>query len=161
MLRRIVMSAVLTALVVAGIGSAAGAHAKHRAHATAEVVAVSGVYLNNGMPVVSGTYKCKAKFSHLWVSSKQGGGGLRQEGSGETARSWYQRTWDQKLNCDGKKHTRLFTLQPTGDTGAIHTGHHVYLQFCLVTANKRSALGPKGHPAFDSNMRFRQVHVLS
>jgi hypothetical protein len=158
MIRRLIAAAAVAALTVGGLSASALASGHKAVPASAKVLAVTRVYVQaDGTPFVSGTYQCTGKFTHLWVSVKQGKGNLRHEGSGSKSRSWYQNTWDQKLNCDGKTHTRVFTLAPTGDTGKVRIGHRAYVQFCMVMANHRKDLGPHGHPAFDSNMRYRHV----
>jgi hypothetical protein len=127
---------------------------------TARVISVSKVYLVDGRPMVTGTYKCTGRLSHLWVSAKQGRGNLAQEGSGAIARSWYQRTWDNKVNCNGKRHTAIFRLRPTGDTGRLRDGRRAWVQFCLLTANRPDGFEEGGNSSFASNMRYRRVRTL-
>jgi hypothetical protein len=128
---------------------------------TAQVISVSKVYLVKGQPLVSGTYRCTGRLSHLWVSSKQGKGDLTQEGSGAMSRSWYQRTWDNKLQCDGMRHTRIFRLEPTGNTGRVRAAHRSYVQFCLLTGNKPADFEEGGSSSFSSSQRYRDVTKLS
>ena len=153
--------AALTALVFGGMGGAPADAVNQKAvKPTATVVSVSKVYLVDGRPMVAGTYRCTGRLSHLWVSAKQGKGDLTQEGSGAKARSWYQRTWDNTVQCDGKQHTRLFRMDPTGDTGRVHAKRRAYVQFCLLTANRRAGFAEGGNAAFASNMRYRAVNKL-
>jgi hypothetical protein len=162
MLRHLIV-AVATAALTVGTTSAPAhaARADARAQPTASVISVSKVYVVDGKPMVAATYRCTGRLSHLWVSAKQGRGDLTEEGSGARARSWYQRTWDNtKVICNGRQHTALFTMRPTGDTGRMRAGHRAYVQFCLLTANRRSGFEEGGNSSFASNMRYRQVHRL-
>jgi hypothetical protein len=156
---QLAVAVAVTALAVGLAGAPAEAQQAQRVKPSAEILGVSRVYVSDGTPMVSGTYKCTGKFSHLWVSSKQGTGNLRHEGSGGKARSWYQRTWDNKLNCNGKRHTKLFPMDPTGNTGAVRTNRRAYVQFCLLTGNTRQQLRD-GSGAFKSNMEYRQVQLV-
>ena len=161
MLRNMFLSAAIVALSVGVTSAPAEARADARAQPTASVISVSKVYLDNGKPMVAATYRCTGRLSHLWVSSKQGPGDLTQEGSGATARSWYQRTWDNtKVVCNGKQQTALFKMRPTGDTGRVRADRRAYVQFCLLTANRPSGFEEGGNSSFASNMRYRQVRNL-
>jgi hypothetical protein len=129
---------------------------------SATVVSVSKVHLVNGKPFVAGTYSCTGKLSHLWVSAKQGRGNLAVEGSGAKARAWWERTRDNKLNCDGNEHTVLVRLHRTDK--AAHTGRLIpeprgrraWVQFCIVTGNNVDDLN-EGTGGFDSSMKYRHV----
>jgi hypothetical protein len=140
--------------------AAVAAAGKAAVKPTAEVISVSKVYLVNGTPMVAGTYKCTGRLSHLWVSAKQGKGDLTKEGSGAKARSWYQRTYDNVVDCDGQRHSRLFKMAPTGDTGRVRPARRAYVQFCLLTANSRGGFEEGGNSSFASNMKYRNVQVL-
>ena len=158
---RIALTAALATVAVGGFAApAVGSEARVAAAPSAEVVSVSRVYLENGRPMVAGTYRCTGRLTHLWVSVKQGGRDLKAEGSGAEARSWYQRTWDNKrVRCDGREHTELYRLRPTGDTGKVRAGRRAYVQFCLLTANRASQF-EEGGSSFASNMRYRRVTAL-
>jgi len=161
MLRGFVLTVAMAALTVGVTSAPADARPDARERPTASVISVSSVYLVDGKPMVVATYRCTGRLSHLWVSSKQGPGDMTQEGSGALARSWYQRTWDNtKVNCDGKQHTAVFKMGPTGDTGRVRADRRAYVQFCLLTANRPSGFEEGGNSSFASNMRYRRVHVL-
>jgi len=147
-------------LVAAGLG-ATGLVAPSASAApapTAEVISVSKVRLIDGKPFIAGTYRCTGKLSHLWVSAKQGRGDLSQEGSGADARAWWDRTKDNRVKCDGRKHTTLVRLWRRDDSGRLRPeprGRLAWVQFCLLTANTPEDLGEGG--AFASNMHWRHV----
>ncbi len=159
---RMAMTAAVATLAVGGFGAPAVASEVRPAAPSADVVSVSRVYLDDGRPMVAGTYRCTGRLTHLWVSVKQGGRNLDQEGSGAKARSWYQRSWDNKrVRCDGREHTEVYRLRPTGgDTGRLRAGRRAYVQFCLLTANRPSGFGEGGNSSFASNMRYRRVTAL-
>lgn len=163
MQKKLTLAGAMAALVLGTTGApAADAETVRPPTPTAKVISVSKVYLVNGQPLVSGTYRCTGRLSHLWVSSKQGKGDLTQEGSGAMARSWYQRTWDNKLKCDGVRHTRIFRLEPTeGGTGRVRAKHRSYVQFCLLTGNKPADFQEGGSSSFASSQRYRDVTKLS
>lgn len=157
MRKAVALAGALAALAAGATGTPADAG---KTAPSAETISVSRVYLDDGRPMVAGTYRCTGRLSHLWVSVKQGAGDLTQEGSGAESRSWYQRTWDNKINCDGKRHTRVFALDPTGDTGRVRAGNRAYVQFCLLTANRPKGFEEGGNSSFDSIQRYRTVRNL-
>ena len=135
----------------------APAHAGGQSQPTAEVISVGKVQLIDGKPFVAATYRCTGALSHLWVSAKQGGKNLDDEGSGAKARAWWQRTMDNKVVCDDNARTILVRLRPTGDTGMLRPdGRRAWVQFCLLTANTPEEF-EEGGSSFASNMRFRDV----
>jgi hypothetical protein len=120
---------------------------------SANVIRMSKVHLVDGVPTVTGVYSCTGPTSHLWVSAKQGRGDLSQEGSGADARAWWQRTYDNRLKCNGQEHTFTARLRPTGDTGDLiptgKGGRDAWVQFCLAT--------DESDAGFDSIMQWRGI----
>jgi hypothetical protein len=152
---------------VTGVMAAAGTVVATPAEAaaptlSAQVVSVSKVHLIGRRPYVAGSYSCTGTYTHLWVSAKQGKGDLTEEGSGRHARAWWERTKDQKLNCDGDVHTivvRLRRTQQTAHTGRLipePRGRKAYVQFCLVIGNQPD-LSDAFPDGFSSDMHYRSV----
>ena len=152
MRRQFTLGAAAAVLAAGGLVPGA-AQAGEVAPPSADVIRMSKVYLLNGVPTVTGIYSCTGPTSHLWVSAKQGRGDLSQEGSGALARAWWQRTYDNRLDCDGQSHTFTARLKPTGDTGKLiprgKGGRKAWVQFCLAT--------DESDAGFDSIMRWRGV----
>src|SRR4051812_26835030 len=155
MRKTLALGAALTAIAAGSVLTPATAAAPTP---TAHVGSVSKVRLIGGHPYVAGTYSCTGKVSHLWVSAKQGKGDLSQEGSGAQARSWFDRTKDNRLTCDGKEHTAVVRLfhRDGGRLVPEPRGRLAWVQFCLLTANSMKDLGGPDS-AFSSNMHYRHV----
>ena len=126
--------------------------------ATAKIHAVSPVALPGAQDeaLVSATFNCAGRYSHLWVSAEQGPGDPTQEGSSEIARAWYQTSIDNTVTRDGKRHTRIVQLQRT--KGDLHEGR-AYVQVCLLTADTMADM-QEGRGGFASDVRYRWVYEL-
>src|SRR3954447_26602627 len=86
-------------------------------------------------------YSCKSGDT-LWISLKQSKNGkkdpdLKKEGSSKAAAAWWQ-SHRNKITCDGKKHTKKFTVDKVedGSKGTLRKGQ-AWLQFC-VTKNEQT-----------------------
>jgi hypothetical protein len=86
-------------------------------------------------------YSCKSGDT-LWISLKQSKDGkkdpaLKKEGSSKAAAAWWQ-SHRNPIKCDGKRHTKKFTLDKVedGSKGKLRSGS-AWLQFC-VTKNEKT-----------------------
>jgi hypothetical protein len=113
--------------------------------------------------LVTVEYTCHdvGPFDHLWVSVKQGGADLDDEGSGERARAWYdshpgQGDGQSGPTCDGESHTATFEVYRHPDSKPLNRSA-AWVQFCLVQAGPE---GPEGEPAeFLSESRWAPVNA--
>ena len=153
-------AALLTTVLAAGAVATASAPAQAAPlpPATAKIHAVSPVALPGAQDraMVSATFSCTGRISHLWVSAKQGPGDLTQEGSSSLARAWYQSSLDGVVKCDGRRHTRIVQIQRV--KGDLKQGR-AYVQVCLVTGNTPEEM-QEGSGGFASDMRYRWVYEL-
>jgi hypothetical protein len=92
-----------------------------------------------GVAYVTGTYRCPAGESHLFVSIKQVASGrpdrrLKLEGSSSISSGWLERhPGPDEYTCDGTWHTDTWKIDAVTEYGfgTIKPGQ-VYLQFCLT-----------------------------
>ena len=143
-IRRLLTGAAITAI---GLVAFAGpASANHGPPVTkAKVIGVVRIDRNDpSVAHVLAKYRCTIADpvnhpGHLWVSVKQNDAGtvdpaIEAEGSGETgtATRW-EDSHRNEVNCNGKFHTRRFTVDQVEGKSAYDTlvKGHGWVQFCL------------------------------
>lgn len=83
-------------------------------------------------------YSCKVGAT-LWISIKQAKHGkkdskLGKQGSSKTAVAWFQ-SHRNTIKCDGKKHTKTFTMDKKEQGKGKLVPGFAWLQFCVTKGN--------------------------
>ena len=83
-------------------------------------------------------YSCKVGTT-LWISIKQAKHGkkdskLGKQGSSKTAVAWFQ-SHRNTIKCDGKKHTKTFTMDKKEQGKGKLVPGFAWLQFCVTKGN--------------------------
>ena len=140
-MKRMMTVAALSLLAATGaqLGAAAPASAHLKGWAAPEVSYVKGnVFADGDAASVRAKYRCapETEMTHLWVSVKQGGDGdLTAEGSGATAKAWYDTNMvegEPEVVCDGRWQTVDVPIAKHAHKSQLERGE-AYVQFCLYT----------------------------
>jgi hypothetical protein len=161
MLRRVLVTGSVLALVAVTGMAAAGAEPTRAATGGAKATVTGNVQIDPANPAiayVSARYVCPPGDAHLWVSVKQGvdsrpDNALKAEGSSGISDAWLQRhPGPDEFTCDGTWHTGTWSI----DAGLSEYGFgeleqgQVYVQFCLTGPE----IAPEQPAWFAFSMRF-------